>query len=99
MRIKTMNPVRTVKGEHFAKTTTNKSHRGLTYTVYHTPVSRHGRVDFIATPSAPVPTVVRKPLYEVIDFDGGAFHLTKRQAKKMFGARQVKMALKRSNKG
>lgn len=96
MNIRSMKPMLTKDGNVVRKITTQtKSDRGPTRSRYYHRVKENGRTRFVPRLSAPRPTVIRKPLYEVTDDAGNVHQMTKRQAKSVFSPRQVRKALKR----
>lgn len=95
--IKSMIPKLTSDGEVIRKITTQtKSENAPTRSrYYHRIKQKDGRTRYVPRMSAPRPTVIRKPLFEVVDDAGNTYQMTKRQAKSVFSARQVRKALKR----
>lgn len=97
-RIRSMKPVQNEHGD-LVRPITTQSKRGVTikqYYHFYTGPGTSGHVEYIPMESAPRATVIRKPLFEVVDYDTGeTFQLTKRQAKKQYSGRQVRKALKR----
>lgn len=97
-RIISMSIAVTPEGNTASVTTTNNQGRGLTKTEHHQIFSTHGRHDVIFMLSPPRPTVIRQLLFRVVDDEGNISILTKRAAKKIYGSRQVRKALKSNNR-
>lgn len=95
IRIKTMTPLTNDHGDVIRAITTENNDTGMTVQRFYNKVDVKGHTLFVARESAPKATIIRKPLFEVVDENGNTYEMTKRQAKKEFSARQVRKALKR----
>jgi len=90
-----MTPLTNDHGDVIRAITTENNDTGMTVQRFYNKVDVKGHTLFVARETAPKATIIRKPLFEVVDEKGNTYEMTKRQAKKEFSGRQVRKALKR----
>lgn len=93
--IKSMTPLTNDHGDVVRAITTQNVDTGKTIKRFYNKVDVKGHVLYVPRETEPEATVIRKPLFEVVDDEGTSYRMTKRQAKKAFSGRQVRKALKR----